>query len=159
MKMNKILILTMAAALVVGGLTITHAYAQGASENQGAFRGRFLHRIKEKLNLTPDQVTQIKTVLKADKENLTAIASKMHAARLGLRQAIRAPGATEANVRAASAQVATVEADMAVERMKLFAQISPILTQAQKDKLAEMEQHLDEFVDSAIARAGQELAD
>jgi periplasmic protein CpxP/Spy len=159
MKLNKILILTMAAALAVGGFTLLNARADGGSENQGPVRGRFLQRIKEKLDLTPDQVTQIKAVLKADKDNLTALMSRMHDARMGLREAIRASGATEASVRAASAAVAGVESDMAVERMKLFAKISPILTQEQRGKLADMEQRMDDLADYAIARAGQALSD
>jgi len=74
---------------------------------------------------------------------------------MGLRQAIRASEATEANVRTASRVSPPSNRTWRVERMKLFAKISPILTQEQREKLADMEQRMDDFADYAIARAGR----
>lgn len=159
MKTNKIFGLVMAAALAVGGFAVFSAYAGNASHHQETFRGRFLQRAREKLDLTDDQTAQIKAVIRADKENLTGIRTRMREARVNLRQTIRASDASEASVRTASSKVAAIEAEMAVERMKLFARIAPILTGEQRAKLADMEQHVNEFADSAIARASRELSD
>jgi len=149
--------ITMGAALVLGGLTNTQA--AGPADQPGPFRRHFLERARERLGLTDDQVAQIKVVLKSEKDNLASLLERLHDARIGLREAIRAQNATEASVRTASAKAAAVQADFAVERMKLFARISPILTDEQRSKLAQVEQRMDDLADTAIARASERLAE
>lgn len=83
----------------------------------------------------------------------------MHDARKGLREAIRAKDATAASIRTASAKIAAVAADLAVERLKLHGKLSPILTGEQREKLAEIEARLDGFVSDAIGRIGERLAE
>lgn len=155
---NKILICTLAAALAAGGFIVTKTYAAESAANAPA-HGRFLQRLADKLNLTTDQRTQIKAVLTGDKDTLAPLLSSLHEARIGLRTAIRASGATEMSVRAASAKVAAAEADLAVERMKLYAKIAPILTAAQRQQLTDLQQRADGFVDNVIARMGSGLTD
>ena len=48
---------------------------------------------------------------------------------------------------------------MAVERMKLYGKIAPILTDVQRQQLAKLQQRADDFVDRKIARAGPVLGD
>jgi len=84
---------------------------------------------------------------------------QLHVARENLRAAIRAGDANETTVRAASARVAAVEADLAVERMKIFAKIAPILTDEQRRQISEFEQRADDYVDRAIARANDRSGD
>lgn len=48
---------------------------------------------------------------------------------------------------------------MAVERMKLYGKIVPILTDAQRQQLAGLQQWADDFVDRMIARLGPVLGD
>jgi Spy/CpxP family protein refolding chaperone len=98
-----------------------------------------LHRLADQLQLTPDQRKQIKTIVAADKSTLRPLVQEMRAARKDLRATIQTGNTSEAAVRAAAAKVAAIEADLAVERMKLFAQIAPILTDAQKQQLATIE--------------------
>jgi Spy/CpxP family protein refolding chaperone len=148
----------LAAALAAGGFGVTKTYAADSATGAPA-HGRFLQRLGDKLNLTADQRTQIKAVLVADKDTLAPLLSSLHEARVGLRTSIRAGDATEASVRAASAKVAAAEADLAVERMKLYAKIAPILTDAQRQQLAELEQRADEFVDNVITRIGSGMSD
>lgn len=158
MKTNYFII-TLAAAVAVGGFTLYNAQA---TERAGAGRfrgGPVLQRVAEKLNLSDEQRAQIKAGLKDEKDSLKNLFTRLHDARKGLREAVHANGATEASVRAASAKVAAVEADLAVERLKLHGKISPILTDEQRGKVAEMEKHVDEFVDSVISRIGERLAD
>ena len=157
MKTTGFLMVTMAAVLVLGG--ITGARAAGPADRPGGFRGRFLERARERLGLTDGQVAQIKSVLRSEKDTLTALATRLHEGRLGLRNAIRTPNATEASVRVASAKVAAVQADLAVERMKLFTRINPILTDEQRAKLADVEQQMDGLVDTVISRASEQLAE
>ena len=158
MRISKWSIIALAAAVAVGGLSMT-SRAAGAAKADRPVRGRLLQNAKKKLGITDDQAAQIKAVLKADKENITSLIQRMRDAREELRAAIRSADANESSVRAASAKVAAVEADVAVERMKLHSKIAPILTDEQRAKLSEMGSKLDAMIDRAIDRAGQRLSE
>ncbi len=64
---TKLFILTLAAALLAGGLITTKTWAAGSADAV-PLRGKILQRIAEKLNLTADQKAQIKTILAGEKE-------------------------------------------------------------------------------------------
>ena len=155
---NKILIYTMTAALTVCGFIATKSLAADNATSTPARQG-ILQRIADKLNLTSDQRTQIKAILVADKDTLAPLLGAVHDARKNLRTAIRASDANEASVRAASAKVASAEADLAVERMKLYGKIAPILTDVQRQQIADWQQGADDFADNAITRFGSGLGD
>jgi protein CpxP len=153
MKTIKLLTIATAAAIIAGGLT--SAPAQDTSDSTAGTRpghGHILQRIAKKLNLTDDQKSQIKAVWGGEKDALKSLFGQLHDARKNLRAAIHANGANEAAVRAASAKVASVEADLAVERMRLYGKIAPILTDQQRRKIADFEQRFDNVVGGAIAR-------
>jgi len=152
---NKILICTLAAALTAGGLTVTKTYAD--TPTPAPMAGRIFQRIAEKLNLTDDQKLQIKTILAGEKDNLKPLLTALHDARKNLRAAIHASGASETSVRDASAKVANAESDLAVERMKLYGKIAPVLADEQRQQIAAFEQRADDFVDNVIARVGSGL--
>jgi Spy/CpxP family protein refolding chaperone len=158
MKTSKWLVMTLAAAMAAGGVTLVRARALEAGAG-GLGRGRFLAQAKEKLGLSNDQVSQIKGQLGADREQLTKLLTAWHDARVGLREVIQKPGAPEADIRAASAKVAAVEADLAVERARLYGRISPVLTADQLAKVGEFQQRVDDLVDGAIAVFGKRLAE
>jgi Spy/CpxP family protein refolding chaperone len=96
-------------------------------------------RLAAPLQLTADQKLPIKATLESDKSKLQPLAPELRATRKDLRMAIHADKSSEAVVRSAAAIVADVEADLAVERMKLYAEIAPILTDGQKQQLAGIE--------------------
>jgi len=157
MTLTKWLPLTVAVALGALGLSFnTGAADSGAPQRPG--RGRFLERAKEKLALTDEQLDQIKAELQADRETLKSLILRLHEARTGLRDAIQAADATEASVRAAAAKVGTAQTELAVERFKLFGRINPILTEEQREKVKQFQAQIDEFVDGAINRLGERLA-
>jgi len=153
---RKLLFCCLAIALGVGGFVANRAFA---STGAGAFSSSagLAQRIAHKLNLTADQRSQIKSALTAEKDTLTPLLAAAHDARKNLRDAIRAGNATETSVQAASAKVAAAEADLAVERMKLYGKIAPVLTDAQREQLADMQQRADDFVDHLLARIGSGL--
>ena len=158
MKTNKLLTIATAAAIFAGGLVAIKTFAADGSA-PAPLRQRIFQRIAEKLNLTDDQKAQIKTVLSGERGTLQPLLSRLHDARKNLRAAIRAGDANEATVRAASAQVAEVESDLAVERMKIYGKIAPILTDEQRKKIADLEQSADATADSAIAQLGERSGD
>lgn len=155
MKKINWLILIGAAGLLAGAAFIPAARAADAPASPGPRHGRWLQQAREKLGLSDDQLQQIRTELRAEKASLTPLVSQLHQARVSLRQAIQASEADETSVRAAAGKLAGVEADLAVERMKLFRRIAPVLTREQLDKLKEFRAAIDAAVDRAIDRAGE----
>jgi len=156
MKTNKWIPLTLAAVLNLGGFTTTPAQA---ADTGVPAHGRFFQRVAQRLNLTDDQKKQIKTVLRSEKDTLKPMLAQRRSARQNLRAAIQAGDANETTVRAASAKVAAVEADLAVERMKIYGKIAPILTDEQRQQISEFEQRADGFADRVITGAGDGLGD
>lgn len=153
---NKILLCSLAAALVAGGFIATKTLAAEKSGSApAALRKKILQRLANRLELTADQRSQIKTILQGERENLKPLLTARHDAQTNLRAAIHASDANDTSVRAASAKVAIAEADLAVERLKIFGKIAPILTAGQRQKISEMEASVDEFVSHALARLGE----
>jgi len=141
-------------ATVAAAVTVISTTTFAAGDVSAPARSKILQRISEKLNLTDDQKTQIKTVFAGEKDTLVSLVSRLHEARKDLREAIHAGSATEASVRSASATVASAEADLAVERMKLYGKIAPILTDEQRQKISQFEQRVDDFAENILARLG-----
>jgi len=154
---KKILVVTVAAALAVGGLFAFNAGAQAIGQRRGP--GAMLQRVKQQLGITDAQAREIRSLLKEDREKLGDLSRAIHDAKVKLRDAIQNEKASEADVRAASAEVAQAQADMAVERHKLFGKIKPILTAEQLQKMAQLQDRVDDFVDGAINALEQRLAE
>ena len=151
--------MTTAVVIFVGGLT--SAPAQNSNDFAAGTRpghGRILRQFAKELNLTGDQKAQIRAVLKADKDVLAGLSGQLREARQNLRTAIHASDANETAVRAASAKVASAEADLAVERMKLYGKIAPILTDEQRRQISDLEQRVGRR-GGALARRGEPSAD
>jgi Spy/CpxP family protein refolding chaperone len=157
MRTHKYIIGITTLAVCIGGLIVFNAPAQDNGPTTGIGNGRLAEQAKEKLGLTDEQLGQIKDVLKSERTGIIGLLTRVRDARVALRTAIRSTDANETSVRAASAKIAVVEADVAVERMKLFHQISPILTDEQRSKLAALQSNLDGFIDQAINRLDTRL--
>ena len=159
MKTLKYLAPVAAVALAIGGAFALNSRAAQDAGGDGALGGQLRERVKEKLNLSPDQLAKIKSDLKAEKGNITSLLTRLHDARAQLRTEIHKADATEASVRDAAAKVSTVEADLAVERLKLYGKISPILTADQRAKLADFEAGIDQFIERVISRIDSKLSE
>lgn len=157
---TKIMFLAMIAALSAGGYITLNSYAAEAAVPAHATlgQGRLLERAKEKLGLTEVQVKQVKAVFQGERKNILALLTRMRDARTELRVAIQEDAASETTVRAAAAKVADVEADAAVERMKVFHELVPILTADQRAKLQEWQAQAGVFFDTVIDLVGERLA-
>ena len=147
------------AALAIGCLFALNGRAAQSASADGPIGSKLRERVKEKLNLTDDQLAQIKQQLKSEKGNITGLLTRMHDAHTGLRTEIQKPNASETSVREAAAKLSAVESDLAVERLKLHGKISPILTADQRAKLVQMEAGIDQFVERAIDRVDTKLSE
>lgn len=146
--------------LAGGGIFVaqSHAAKAGSLSSGGGsgFHGMLAQRIAEKLNLNDDQITEIKKVRNQEKDYVLAKLSDLHKARMDMRGVIQQSNGKvdEKAVRAASAKVAAVEADLAVERAKIYAKISPILTPEQHGKVMDFQKRADENIDWFLKNVG-----
>lgn len=147
----------MAAAIFVGGIAVYKTRAENG--RPGFARGQIVQRIIKGLGLTDDQISKIKTQLRAEKDTLVPLLKNLHDTRKTLRDTVNQPGASEADVRAAAAKVAAVEADLAVERAKLSGKIAPILTEEQVQKAKDFQAKADDFVINALKTVGEKLGE
>jgi len=160
--------LVIGAAMIALGLAGVYVSAQDSSGGGGPFMGRgrgwpgglggpgrggpmgilgpLGPMIMGRLNLTEAQRDQVKSVIRAHGTDLKAVGDRAFAAHQALEAVIGADTVDESAIRARSADVATVEADMAVMRAQVRAEVWQILTPDQQQQArtlqAEMEQRM-----------------
>jgi protein CpxP len=96
------------------------------------------------LQLTAAQRDQIKAIATSHADEWRALADRARQARQALMTAVTADAVNEPLIRQQSAQLAAVEADLAVARAQAYVEASQILTADQKAKLKDLQaQRLD----------------
>lgn len=153
--------LGLAAAVILTGVSAgVYAHAQDQNTNQtsrpfmgGPGRhggpGRFggpgggsmglLPMLPRMLDLTDAQRDQIKNIAQSHQDEWKALADRARAAHEGLRAAITADTVDEGLIRAKSAEVAAVDAELNVARARAHAEVAQVLTADQKAKLKELQ--------------------
>ena len=118
----------------------TPAQAQGehqhGCQNAKHRRGhRFFARLAKKLGLTDQQKAQAKAIFKDNRAQAKPLFTSLMTERHQLRSLIHSGAADEAAIRAQSAKVASLQADLAVQRAKGVKQLMALLTPDQVTKL------------------------
>jgi protein CpxP len=90
------------------------------------------------LNLTDVQREQVRQIVDSRQQETRAIGERAMAAHEALRAATTSPSFDEGLVRVKAAEVAAVDADMAVARARIFADVFQILTPEQQAKAKEL---------------------
>jgi protein CpxP len=90
------------------------------------------------LNLTDAQREQVKQIVDSRQQEARAIGERAMAAREALHAATTSPSFDEGLIRAKAAEVAAIEADMAVSRARIFADVYQVLTPEQQAKVKEL---------------------
>ena len=88
-------------------------------------------KMADKLGLTDAQKAQTKAIFDGNKDVMKPIFTSMHTEQQNLQALIHADTIDEAAIRAESAKIAGIEADLNVNRAKVEAQFRAILTPAQ----------------------------
>lgn len=101
--------------------------------------GRFLG-LRQKLNLTPEQLEQIKAIREQNKEEWRTVRQRIHQAQRTLDEAIYADQADEAVVEARAREVAEAHSAMARMRALMELKIRRVLTQEQLNTLRTLRQ-------------------
>ncbi len=146
----------LAAAVTVGG---SFAYAARAeTDEHGPFAGRVAERLAS-IGVTDQQKAEIKAILRKHQPAVEPLVKEFVAEKRTLRDTIRADKFDERAIRAQTAKVAQVGADLAVERARIVQELRPILTSEQIEKLKEMQADFDDRVDFVLHRIAKRIAE
>jgi Spy/CpxP family protein refolding chaperone len=112
----------------------------------------FLPALGRELGITDAQKDQIKNIAATHRDEWRALGDRARAAHQALQQAVTADTVDEALIRQRSAEVATVDADVAVARAHAHAEVFQILTAEQKAKARELGTHMRERLEQRRGR-------
>ena len=143
--MKKIIIVSLIWGLIlaVGGATGGIAWAghHGGDKSKGGHhmeKGDGPIKFLKKLDLTQDQQDQVKVIMNQHQSEKQVLPENTKNAKKALREAIHADTFNEQAIRTASKTLSANMEEMAVFRGKIFAEIRPILTPEQIEKLSKM---------------------
>ena len=139
--------------VAVAGLLGASAWAFQGGEGRAFFAERLAS-----LGVTDAQKQQVKTILRQHRPTVEPMIHHLVAERRKLRDTIRADEIDEKAIRAQSAKVAGIEADLAVQRAHVVHEIKPVLTPEQIEKLKDMQVDVDERIDGFVARVAKRIA-
>jgi protein CpxP len=94
-----------------------------------------LRMLGPRLNLTDAQKEQVKNIAESRRDEWKALGDRARTAHEALHGAITADSVDEALIRQRSAEVAAVEADLAVAQARTHAEVFQILTAEQKEQV------------------------
>lgn len=144
------------AALTVGGFFAFLAHAD--SNNIAPAKGRFRKQLAQ-FGVTDEQKAQVKAILRKYQPIAGPLIQQVVTERRALRDTIRAETIDETAIRAQAAKVASVEADLAVQRAHVAHDIRAVLTPEQLQKLKDMQLTVDVRVDSLLHRIANRIAE
>jgi protein CpxP len=144
--------LVAATAVLVGAGAYATAQDQNTNPTPRPFTGRgfghggpglmgpmgMLPRLGRALQLTDAQRDQIKAIAASHRDEWQALGTRARTAHQALQAAVTANTIDETLIRQKSADVATVDADLAVARAHGYAEVLQVLTAEQKTKLNEL---------------------
>jgi Spy/CpxP family protein refolding chaperone len=144
------------AVLTVGGF---FAFLAHADTNEiGPAKGRFAHKLAQ-LGVTDDQKAQVKAILRKYQPTAGPLIKQVVTERRALRDTIRAEIVDETAVRAQAAKVASLEADLAVQRAHVAHEIRGVLTPGQLQKLKDTQTDVDARIDGFLHRIANRIAE
>jgi len=145
-------VLSIVSLLIIGPIAIRAGDAPRPSH-------AFLAEKLAELGVTDDQRRQIHTILRNHLSTTQPLLKQLVEERRKLRQAVRADELNDTAIRAQAARVATIEADLAVERAHIVHDIKPVLTPAQLEKVATAQADSDERFDSFLLQFAKHTAE
>lgn len=144
------------AVLTVGGFFAFLARAE--TTDAGFGKVRFARKLAQ-LGVTDEQKTQVKLILRKYQPTAGPLIQQVVTERRVLRDTIRAETIDEAAIRAEAAKVASLEADLAVQRAHVAHEIRAVLTPEQLQKLKEMQIDVDARIDGFLHRIANRVAE
>jgi Spy/CpxP family protein refolding chaperone len=144
------------ATATVGGF-FAHMTHAATTENR-ADRRPFARKLAQ-IGVSGDQRVQIKEILRKYQPAVGPIVREVVTERRTLRDAIRAETINEPAIRAQAAKVASLEADLALQRAHVAHEIRAVLTPEQLQKLKAMQVNADTRIDGLFDRIAKRIAE
>lgn len=136
------------AAALFAGVGMAQAATPGCMEGDAHnHSGRHLKKMARDLGLDAQQKVQVKDILKSNHDQAKPLMDKLVSERRTMRSLIQAETVDEAAIRAQSARVAGVEADLAVNRAQIAQKIRGVLTPDQVQKARTLQEKRDQRMD------------
>ncbi len=132
--------LALAVMLAPAALAQPSGRSMGPGPGHGPGRGPNLERMTRHLDLTDQQRDQIRQILDNRRDGAAQLDTELRDARDRLHAAIHADVFDETGIRDASAAVALLEADRAVDMARTLQEVRQVLTPEQREKMGEMQQ-------------------
>jgi Spy/CpxP family protein refolding chaperone len=115
----------------LGTAVFAQSHGPGAGEHRGMHRG--FPGLRQ-LELSADQRQEIRRLMESHKAERDAIEGRLREARRAEAEAVMAVPVDESAIRTRSAELAKVEADAAVLRARVHAEVYNVLTPEQQEK-------------------------
>jgi protein CpxP len=112
-------------------------------------------KMAKELQLTQQQKQQVKEIFAKNRPQAEPLMKQMHAERRALRSLVQADTIDEAAIRAQSAKIAAVEADLAVQHAHVAKEIRAILTPEQIAKQNELQAQRDKRMEERTTQRGK----
>ena len=132
----------------------TNAFAGHGGYGKG---GWHLKKMMAAVGLSDEQKAEVKDILTQNRTLLEPIRKQLVTERRALRNLIQSGSSDEAAIRSQAASVANLQADLAVERAKVYQAILPVLNPDQIQKLKDFQEERDRKVDNFLSRIGERL--
>lgn len=140
-------------AAVVAAVSFTpHVSSAFMGEDGAAPAGRHFSKMATELGLTSQQQQAVKDVFAQARPQAAPLMKQLKLERRSLRTLIQAEAVDETAIRAQSAKLATVEADLAVQRAHVAQQVRAILTPEQVQKFKDLQAKRDSRMDQRRMR-------
>jgi Spy/CpxP family protein refolding chaperone len=148
---KSVLIVVGAGAVAIGGLLAGRLSARAFPQDHahGDFAPRLFAQVSQALELTDDQKVKIKDVLRTHSDEIKTQMRSWGSARRALRDSIIAMPTDETAIRTAAQQAGQVQAEGALLFARIRAEIDPILTPEQKEKLQKFQARTGQHSDRA----------
>jgi len=153
-KVTLLVSLLAAGLLTIGAVAAVPRmmHSHGGPFGELGFGGRLL-RVLSSLELTDDQKTRIKTILKDEEPRMEPLADHVIQSKKALFEAVHAPGFDERAVRSAASVAATAETEMAVERARAVSRLRALLTPDQQAQLETIRRQFEERLEKRVGLA------
>jgi periplasmic protein CpxP/Spy len=137
-SMTRIAVIFCITALTAfAGIANAH-FEGGGGEEYGKHQRHDFRKIAKKLKLTDAQKSQAKTIFQGNREVVKPIYTSLRDEKKNLHTLMHADTIDEAAIRAETAKIAAIQADLNVNRAKVGAQFRAILTPSQLATLKTM---------------------
>ena len=143
-----------AGLLVVGAVAALPAHMSHRGGGFGEFGfGGGIGRALASLDLTDDQKTQVKAILKEEQPTIDPLLDELVRSKTALFDAVHGRTFDEKAVRAAASASAKAQSDLAVAKARLVSRFRGILTDAQRDRLDAIRQRFEDRLQRRVRLA------